>query len=135
MLAGHRAVRQRLGEAFAHDLGGDVLVGAASAALQIDAVDVGVRVFAGQRSAPPLVGRFERLVVARLETVPAETPAPHRISLTSSTRRVDTPAKHISMMASSIVFPTSSRNSLFTAGSSNDALICSAWISWSWLVS
>lgn len=40
-----------------------VLVGAAPAALQVDAVDVDVRVFAGQRPAPPLVGRFERLVV------------------------------------------------------------------------
>ena len=34
-------------------------------------------------------------------TVPAETPAPHRISPTSSMRRVDTPARYISMMASS----------------------------------
>ena len=34
-------------------------------------------------------------------TVPAETPAPHGISLTSSMRRVDAPARHISMMASS----------------------------------
>ena len=33
--------------------------------------------------------------------MPAETPAPHRISLTSSMRRVDTPARRISMMASS----------------------------------
>ena len=44
-----------------HD--GDVLVGAAPAALQVDAVDVDVRVFASQRPAPPLVDRFERLVV------------------------------------------------------------------------
>ncbi len=33
--------------------------------------------------------------------MPAETPAPHRISLTSSMRRVGTPARYISMMASS----------------------------------
>ena len=32
-----------------------VLVGASPAALQVDAVDVDVRVFAGQRPAPPLV--------------------------------------------------------------------------------
>ena len=44
-----------------HD--GDVLVGAAPAALQIDAVDAGVRVFAGQRTASPFVDRLERLVV------------------------------------------------------------------------
>ena len=37
----------------------------------------------------------------RLETVPAETPAPQRISPTSSMRRVDTPARYISIMASS----------------------------------
>ena len=37
----------------------------------------------------------------RLETVPAETPAPHGISPTSSMRRVETPAGYISMMASS----------------------------------
>lgn len=37
----------------------------------------------------------------RFETVPAETPAPHRTSLTSSMRRVGTPARYISMMASS----------------------------------
>lgn len=37
----------------------------------------------------------------RLGTVPAETPAPQRISLTSSMRRVETPARYISMMASS----------------------------------
>lgn len=37
----------------------------------------------------------------RLETVPAETPAPHGISLTSSMRRVDAPARYISMMVSS----------------------------------
>ena len=36
----------------------------------------------------------------RLETVPADTPEPHRIWLTSSMRRVDTPARYISMMAS-----------------------------------
>lgn len=65
------------------------------------------------------------------ETVPAETPAPHRISLTSSMRRVDTPARYISMMASSssmalmvssMVFLTISRNSSFTACSSNDTI-------------
>ena len=33
--------------------------------------------------------------------MPAETPAPHRTSLTSSMRRVGTPARYISMMASS----------------------------------
>ena len=44
-----------------HD--GDVLVGAAPASLQVDVVDVDVRVFAGQRLAPPPVDRFERLVV------------------------------------------------------------------------
>ena len=44
-----------------HD--GDVPAGAAPAALQVDAVDVDVRVFAGQRPAPPLVDRFERLLV------------------------------------------------------------------------
>ena len=37
----------------------------------------------------------------RLETVPAETPAPYRISLTSSMRLVETPARYISIMASS----------------------------------
>lgn len=37
----------------------------------------------------------------RFDTVPAEMPAPHRISLTSPMRRVDAPAKYISMMASS----------------------------------
>ena len=44
-----------------HD--GDVLVGAAPAALQVDAVDVDVRVFAGQGPAPPLLDRLESLVV------------------------------------------------------------------------
>ena len=37
----------------------------------------------------------------RFETVPADTPAPQRISLTSSMRLVETPARYISMMASS----------------------------------
>jgi hypothetical protein len=36
-----------------------------------------------------------------LETVPAETLEPHRISLTSSMRLVLTPARHVSIMASS----------------------------------
>lgn len=44
-----------------HD--GDVLVGAAPAALQADAVDVYVRVFAGQRLAPSFLDRLEGLVV------------------------------------------------------------------------
>ena len=33
--------------------------------------------------------------------MPAETPAPQRTSLASSMRRVETPARYISMMASS----------------------------------
>ena len=37
----------------------------------------------------------------RFDTVPADTPAPHSISETSSMRRVETPARYISMMASS----------------------------------
>ncbi len=37
----------------------------------------------------------------RFDTVPAETPAPHRISETSSMRRAETPARYISMIASS----------------------------------
>lgn len=37
----------------------------------------------------------------RLETVPAEAPAPQGISPTSSTRPVEAPARRISMMASS----------------------------------
>ena len=40
-----------------------VLVGAAPASLQVDAVDVYVRVFAGQRPAPPFLNGLERLVV------------------------------------------------------------------------
>ena len=42
---------------------GDVLVGAASAALQVDAVDIDVRVLAFQRPAPPFLDRLEGLVV------------------------------------------------------------------------
>ena len=42
----------------------------------------------------------------KFETVPAEMPAPHRISPTSSMRRVDTLARYISMMISSMVFLT-----------------------------
>ena len=45
------------------DYDGDVLAGAAPAALQVDVVDVDVRIGAGQRPAPPLVDRFERLLV------------------------------------------------------------------------
>lgn len=37
--------------------------------------------------------------------MPAETPTPQRISLTPSMRRVDTPARYISMMASSTEVP------------------------------
>ncbi len=37
----------------------------------------------------------------RLETVPADTPAPHSIWLTSSMRLVEMLARYISMMASS----------------------------------
>ena len=37
----------------------------------------------------------------RLETVEADTLAPHRASETSSMRRVETPARYISIMASS----------------------------------
>ena len=37
----------------------------------------------------------------RLETVAADTDDPHRISLTSSILRVETPARYISIMASS----------------------------------
>ena len=44
--------------------------------------------------------------------MPAETPAPHRISLTSSMRRVDTPARRISMMASSMLVSRLSRRSV-----------------------
>ena len=40
-----------------------VLVGAAPASLQVDAVDVDVRVFVGQGPAPPLLDRLESLVV------------------------------------------------------------------------
>lgn len=40
-----------------------VLVGATPASLQVDAVDVYVRVFAGQRPAPPFLNGLERLVV------------------------------------------------------------------------
>ena len=40
-----------------------VLVGASPAALEVGAVDVDVRVFAGQRPASPLLGRLESLVV------------------------------------------------------------------------
>ena len=40
-----------------------VLVGAAPASLQVDAVDVDVRVFAGQGPASPLLDRLESLVV------------------------------------------------------------------------
>ena len=43
------------------DYDGDVLVGSAPAALQVDAIDVYVRVFAGQRPAPLLVGRVGRV--------------------------------------------------------------------------
>ena len=44
--------------------------------------------------------------------MPAETPAPHRISLTSSMRRVDTPARRISMMASSTLVSRLLRRSM-----------------------
>ena len=40
-----------------------VLVGASPAVLEVDAVDAGVRIGAGQRPAPPLVDRLERLLV------------------------------------------------------------------------
>ena len=40
-----------------------VLAGASPAALKVDAVDVDIRVFAGQRPAPPFVHGLERLVV------------------------------------------------------------------------
>ncbi len=79
---------------------GDVLVGAASAALQVDAVDIDVRVLAFQRPALHSSTALKALSL-RFDTVPAEMPAPHRISLTSPMRRVDAPAKYISMMASS----------------------------------
>lgn len=79
---------------------GDVLVGAASAALQVGAVDIDVRVLAFQRPAPPFLDRLEGLVVEIRHGAGGEA-APHRISLTSPMRRVDAPAKYISMMASS----------------------------------
>ena len=44
--------------------------------------------------------------------MPAETPAPHRISLTSSMRRVDTLARRISMMASSTLVSRLLRRSM-----------------------
>ena len=45
------------------DYDGDVLVGAAPAALQVDAVDIDVWVLAVQRPAPPFLDRLEGLVV------------------------------------------------------------------------
>lgn len=81
-----------------HD--GDVLVGATTASPQVDAVDEEVRVFAGERPGAPRLHALERLF-DEVGHGAGRHPGPQSISETSSIRRVLTPARHVSMMASS----------------------------------
>ena len=62
------------------DYDGDVLVGSAPAALQVDAVDVDVRTCVGQRPTPPLVGRFERLLVEARDRAGGDARAPNDLA-------------------------------------------------------
>ena len=73
---------------------------ASPAALEHDAVQIDIGMLAVDRPVPPGLDLAVDLLV-QADTVPGLTRVPHSASVMSSTRRTDTPARYISIKASS----------------------------------